>query len=125
VTIKQTSKSTREVELERELERLNHRIKALEQRLGEPAAKLPEAGEPEAKATGAEPELKAMGRELAGGEGGKQLAKLHSRTEGILDRFLGREGDDLPRTVGQLPGYLFLVGFGVGAVMMRVLFGRR
>jgi hypothetical protein len=115
VTIKQTSKSTREVELERELERLNHRLRVLEQRLGEPVAELPAAGVPGREG----------GRELARGEGEKQLAKLHSRTEGILDRFLGREGDDLPRTVGQLPGYLFLVGFGVGAVMMRVLFGRR
>jgi hypothetical protein len=123
VTIKQTSKSTREVELERELERLNHRIRALEQRLAEPVAELPAAGEPEAEAMGREAEANAMGREQEGK--GKELVKAPTRTEGILDRFLGREGDDLPTTVGQLPGYLFLVGFGVGAVMMRVLFGRR
>ncbi|OCF73500.1 hypothetical protein I204_05341 [Kwoniella mangroviensis CBS 8886] len=34
------------------------------------------------------------------------------------------EDDKLPRTVRELPVYLFLVGFGVGAVMVRVLFGR-
>ncbi|WWC85964.1 uncharacterized protein L201_000834 [Kwoniella dendrophila CBS 6074] len=34
------------------------------------------------------------------------------------------DGDGLPRTVRELPVYLFLVGFGVGAVMCRVLFGR-
>nr|XP_019048904.1 hypothetical protein I302_02683 [Kwoniella bestiolae CBS 10118]OCF27834.1 hypothetical protein I302_02683 [Kwoniella bestiolae CBS 10118] len=35
------------------------------------------------------------------------------------------EGDDgLPRRVRELPVYLFLVGFGVGAVVVRVLFGR-
>jgi hypothetical protein len=32
--------------------------------------------------------------------------------------------DGLPTSVRQLPAYLFLVGVGVGAVMVRVLFGR-
>ena len=31
----------------------------------------------------------------------------------------------LAETVGELPGYLFLVGFGVGAMVVRVLLGRR
>jgi hypothetical protein len=36
----------------------------------------------------------------------------------------GREAG-LPNRVGELPAYLFLVGFGVGAVFVRVLFSRK
>ncbi|WWC58285.1 uncharacterized protein I303_100823 [Kwoniella dejecticola CBS 10117] len=36
----------------------------------------------------------------------------------------GYEDDGLPKSVRELPVYLFLVGFGVGAVFVRVLFGR-
>ncbi|ORY25188.1 hypothetical protein BCR39DRAFT_545010 [Naematelia encephala] len=49
---------------------------------------------------------------------------------GILETFglasrAPDEGDDaLPRRIRELPGYLFLVGVGVGAVMVRVLLGR-
>lgn len=49
-----------------------------------------------------------------------------SSISGVLDKFFGTGGDDgLPRRVSELPGYLFLVGVGVGAVMVRVLLGRR
>ena len=37
----------------------------------------------------------------------------------------GEDEDGLPNTVKELPVYLFLVGFGVGAVVVRVLFSRR
>jgi hypothetical protein len=38
---------------------------------------------------------------------------------------LGGPKDGLPNRVGELPAYLFLVGFGVGAVFVRVLFSRK
>jgi hypothetical protein len=38
---------------------------------------------------------------------------------------LGGHKDGLPNRVGELPAYLFLVGFGVGAVFVRVLFSRK
>jgi hypothetical protein len=37
---------------------------------------------------------------------------------------IGKREDGLPTTVKELPAYLFLVGFGVGAVFVRVLFSR-
>ena len=38
---------------------------------------------------------------------------------------LGGREVGLPNRVGELPAYLFLVGFGVGAVFVRVLFSRK
>jgi hypothetical protein len=37
---------------------------------------------------------------------------------------IGKGEDGLPTTVKELPAYLFLVGFGVGAAFVRVLFSR-
>ncbi|WWC99372.1 hypothetical protein V866_006273 [Kwoniella sp. B9012] len=61
----------------------------------------------------------------------RDVVNNDNHTRSILDLLgLGssakrEDGDDkLPRTVRELPVYLFLVGFGVGAVMVRVLFGR-
>ena len=45
----------------------------------------------------------------------------------LLDRLglrVGDPDDPLPRTITELPAYLFFIGVGVGAVMVRVLLGR-
>jgi hypothetical protein len=50
----------------------------------------------------------------------------HDITSYIFGKLgLGGPKDGLPNRVGELPAYLFLVGFGVGAVFVRVLFSRK
>jgi hypothetical protein len=50
----------------------------------------------------------------------------HDITSYIFGKLgLGGRKDGLPNRVGELPAYLFLVGFGVGAVFVRVLFSRK
>jgi hypothetical protein len=96
-----TDRTSREVELEKQLAEMMERVKVLETRLEEvsrspsPVSSISRAG-------------------------------LTSPVEFVLEKLgFGRPSDDgLPTKVGELPGYLFLVGVGVGAVMMRVLFGR-
>lgn len=101
-------KSKREVELENQLAEVIERVKLLE-------TKLEQASTPPSPALSSS----------------SALSRGRSRTtSGPVEYLLGRLGvvgtddDGLPTRVGELPGYLFLVGFGVGAVMMRVLFGR-
>jgi hypothetical protein len=52
-------------------------------------------------------------------EGYIKILALGLRSQG------GEREDGLPNTVKELPVYLFSVGFGVGAVVVRVLFSRR
>ena len=91
-------KTQRELELESQLSQVLDRVKVLEERL----AVVSRPGSPVSD----------------------------SSVSGVMELIFGRVGkrengdDGLPRRVGELPAYLFLVGFGVGAVMMRVLFGR-
>ncbi|WWC66711.1 uncharacterized protein I206_100615 [Kwoniella pini CBS 10737] len=59
----------------------------------------------------------------------KKQNEIKKLDKGIFDilgfsRKNSNENDGLPKTVRELPVYLFLVGFGVGAVFVRVLFGR-
>ncbi|WRT63702.1 uncharacterized protein IL334_000625 [Kwoniella shivajii] len=58
-----------------------------------------------------------------------KVVKRDNKTYSILD-LIGygdnnkNDDDGLPRRVRELPAYLFLVGVGVGAIMVRVLLGR-
>jgi len=102
-------KSARELELEVELGEMKLRLEELEGRL-----------------KGLESESSASTADIS-----KIVAPSHTSTDitssifGKLGLGLGEKGDGLPNTVGQLPAYLFLVGFGVGAVFVRVLFSRK
>jgi hypothetical protein len=102
------AKSSRELELEKELADVKDRLKELEVRLN---SVIPEPAAAEV-VKGLDATIPAQG----------------SRVGYLMDKLgLGRkQGDDgLPTTVRELPVYLFLVGFGVGAVVVRVLFTRR
>ncbi|WVR03494.1 hypothetical protein IAU60_000485 [Kwoniella sp. DSM 27419] len=78
-----------------------------------------------------EDKLKAVSASTARGDDADQ--RIH-RTERVSPSLLelmgfgsrsGANGEDpLPRRMRELPAYLFLVGVGVGAIMVRVLFGR-
>jgi hypothetical protein len=102
------AKSTREVELEQRLAEMAARVKALE-------IKLKEASRPASPA-----------RSTSASSISERTRKDPGAVEYLLGRLgvVGLDDDGLPRRVGELPGYLFLVGVGVGAVMMRVLFRR-
>jgi hypothetical protein len=102
------AKSPRELELEKELVDVKDRLKELEVRLN---SVIPEPAAAEV-VKGLDATIPARG----------------SRVGYLMDKLgLGRkQGDDgLPTTERELPVYLFLVGFGVGAVVVRVLFTRR
>lgn len=96
-------KSEREVELETQLEEMKIRLEELEGRLNTVAAEI-------------------TSNQVIGNDAGVAsyiFGKLGLRTR------QGEDGDGLPNTVKELPVYLFLVGFGVGAAVVRVLFSRR
>lgn len=101
------AKSVREVELEMRLAEVMERVKLLE-------TKLEEASRPSSPSLSSSSALSRRSR-IGSGPVEYLLGRL-----GVV----GKDDDGLPTRVGELPGYLFLVGFGVGAVMMRVLFGR-
>lgn len=100
-SISSGEKSDREKELERQVNEMQSRLKELEEK------------------------LESVNKAVTGAAPADQAAAVK-----LTDYFLGRLGlvkgeDGLPKTVGELPVYLFLVGFGVGAVVVRVLFSRR
>ncbi|KAL7418877.1 hypothetical protein Q5752_006561 [Cryptotrichosporon argae] len=98
-------KTAREREMEAQIAGLVDRIAELEDRLGRVES-------------GARAGAAATAGGHAGGAAGVDGAGVW--------RLLGYgAGDDaLPRRVRELPAYLFLVGVGVGAIMVRVLVGR-
>lgn len=98
-------KSEREVELEVALSEMKARIEELEGRL--------ENIESTSPAPAKEVEIAVTENKI----------DMTSYIFGKLG--LGTKGDGLPNRVGELPAYLFLVGFGVGAVFVRVLFSRK
>jgi hypothetical protein len=93
-------KSERELELEVALSAMKTRLEELEGRLNSVESAGP----------------------VVVGQGQKDITSYIFRKLGLG---WGREGDALPNRVGELPAYLFLVGFGVGAVFVRVLFNRK
>lgn len=99
------AKSPREAELERQLAEVLERVKTLETKLEEASRPASPTSSTVSRPNSAPPMTGAMAYVL-----GKM---------GLLPADEG-----LPTRVGELPGYLFLVGVGVGAVMVRVLFGR-
>ena len=101
------AKSPREAELEKQLAKVTERVKVLETR-------LEEASRPVSPTSPSSTVSRAGTTTPTTGAMGYVLGKL-----GLLPADEG-----LPTRVGELPGYLFLVGVGVGAVMVRVLFGR-
>lgn len=106
----QSIKSPRELELEKELDQVKDRLKELE-------AKFSAVASVPGPAAVAPDDTKSQVSTAPGY--GYVLSKL-----GLGAGTRTRE-DGLPNTVKELPAYLFLVGFGVGAVVVRVLFSRR
>lgn len=96
------SKSEREKDLEKQISEMGQKLKELEEKL-----------ELVDKAMSASSSVPPTGSSTT----------LSSYLLGRLGLVNGDEG--LPKSVGEPPAYLFLVGFGVGAVMVRVLFTRR
>jgi hypothetical protein len=90
------------MDLEKQISEMSHRLKELEERL-----------ESVDKAMSASSSITTN----------DSSSILSSYLLGRLGLISGDEG--LPKSVGELPAYLFLVGFGVGAVVVRVLFTRR
>jgi len=74
-------------------------------------------------------EMKARLQELEGRQNTVESTPVvnnHDITSYIFGKLgLGGPKDGLPNRMGELPAYLFLVGFGVGAVFVRVLFSRK
>lgn len=99
-------KTRREMDLEKQISEMSHRLKELEEKLDMVD---------KAMSASSSPSITTNAYETS--------ATLSSYLLGRLGLVNGDEG--LPKSVGELPAYLFLVGFGVGAVMVRVLFTRR
>jgi hypothetical protein len=100
------TKSAREAELEDQLSTLLGRVQELETRLQSVETRP------------------AIGGEKAVSRPSSPILDLFP--EVVLDKLgLGAFDDDgMPKRLREIPGYLFLVGFGVGAVVVRVLLGR-
>ena len=96
------AKTEREIDLENQITEMGNKLKELEERL-----------ESVDKAVSASTQPASI----------YESSTLSSYLLGRLGLVNGDEG--LPKSVGELPVYLFLVGFGVGAVVVRVLFTRR
>lgn len=98
-------KSPREAELEAQLLQLVDRVKELECKLDK-VASVPSS---------------SLGREMV-----RPISPVGLLPDSILVRLgLVPEREGLPTRVRELPGYLFLVGVGVGAVVVRALMRRR
>ena len=133
-----SAKSEREEEMEKQLAALAGKVKELEEQLVSIQARKVEeeqserlgavdGGEdhvPEAEDAATELEMeKAIPKDkLVKARSGSPFDLL---PEGILTRLgLIPEQDGLPTRMRELPAYLFFVGVGVGAVMVKVLFSR-
>lgn len=98
--IKTKAKTQREMDLERQLADMGSRLKELETKLDSVLS------DPSSTSSA--------------------TANGHTLSSYLLGRLGLVSGDEgLPKSVGELPAYLFLVGFGVGAVVVRVLFTRK
>lgn len=118
------TKSRREEEMEKQLKVMMDRIKELEGRL-----ESVETGRQDQHLSGVATESAEQKSSAAGKLVQRPKSPILAMLpEGLIGRMGYRPGDGddkLPKRVRELPGYLFLVGFGVGAVVMRVLFSRR
>lgn len=112
-TIFNAEKSSREIELEEQLSLAMERVKALETRLELESSSQHVHSRPTTPGSSSISRPQTPMTPMAGAVG-FLLGKM-----GMLPA-----DDVLPTRVGELPGYLFLVGVGVGAVMVRVLLGR-
>ncbi|WVF66193.1 hypothetical protein IAT40_000933 [Kwoniella sp. CBS 6097] len=107
--------------VEEQMEKLMERIKELENKLE--AVAVPAQAQPSAAATPSKPETQTQ-TQRSGDD--KAMEKVMKKEPSLLDMLgLGNGGEDdgLPRRMRELPVYLFFVGVGVGAVMVRVIFG--
>ena len=107
----------KEQEMERTVQDLLSRIKELESRLETVENKSGHATPADQPSRSASPT--AMTRPSS-----PILAMLPESVLESLGFSFGQDGDAMPRRVRELPAYLFLMGVGVGAVMVRVLLGR-
>lgn len=133
-----SAKSEREEEMEKQLAALAGKVKELEEQLVSIQAKKVEeeqSEQPGAAGGGGEHvrEAEEAATELETEEAEPKDKPVQARPgspfdllpEGILTRLgLIPEQDGLPTRMRELPAYLFFVGVGVGAVMVKVLFSR-
>ncbi|WVQ80341.1 hypothetical protein IAT38_002446 [Cryptococcus sp. DSM 104549] len=126
--VKVEKEKSEKAEEEREKEKERKRKEQMEEQMAKLIERIKEL-ETKLDAVTAPPSAATSAAGSIGSAAGNELARARARETTLLD-MLGwgkgeQEDDGLPTRVKELPAYLFLVGVGVGAVMVRVFFGRR
>ncbi|WVQ93817.1 hypothetical protein IAU59_000895 [Kwoniella sp. CBS 9459] len=121
------TQSTKGNRVEEQMTKLLERIKELENKLETVAPPADPAMAATPTSSNSEPDSVSSSRQESDD---KRTTRKVTKKEptllemlGLVKSGKGTEDDGLPRRMRELPVYLFFVGVGVGAVMVRVIFG--